>query len=284
MPHAHVTRARAQVLAGAHKLRELLLDGSELGAEGGLELARIARECPRLEVLSVATCALGSAGIEHLCTAGDALGVLRKLDVRRNALAAPGGAPLGRLVRHCRALETLRAGHNDLAADGMRAFAAEAGELSACTSIDVCNNSLGVEGVRALVAFLPQCPQLQKLYLEKNGINSEALAELARQPMCARLDALYLGWNGVMCVPDSREASVDGLAALLDAVRGSPRLRTLSLPYTHLSPAGIKLVLAALPEIPKLNEVDTSGNFLAGRLYDMPAVVQSCRRWGLALD
>ena len=273
-----------QALAGARNLRELLLDGSDLGAAGGLELARIVRECPRLELLSVSTCALGKEGIEHLCTAGDALGSLRKLDVRRNALAAAGGAPLGRLVRHCRALETLRAGHNDLGADGMRAFAAEAGELSACTSLDVCCNSLGVEGVRVIAGFLPQCPQLQKLYLEKNHINSDALAELARQPLCARLDALYLGWNGVMCVPDSREASVDGLAALLDTVRGSPRLRTLSLPYTDLSPAGINLVLAVLPHLPKFQQVDTSSNFLAGRLYDMPAVVQSCRRWGLALD
>jgi hypothetical protein len=284
VPHAHVTRAGAQVLDEARNLRELLLDGSELGAEGGLELARIARECPQLEVLSVATCSLGSAGIEHLCTAGDALGVLRNLDVRRNALAAVGGAPLGRLVRNCRALQTLRAGHNDLGADGMRAFAAEAGELSTCTSLDLCCNSLGVEGVCALAALSQQCPQLQKLYLEKNLINSDALMELARQPVCARLDALYLGWNGVMCVPDSREASVDGLAALLDAVRGSPRLRTLSLPYTDLSPAGIKLVLAVLPDLPKFKKVDTSGNYLAGRLYNMPAVVQSCRRWGLALD
>lgn len=284
MPHAHATRARAQVLAGAHQLRELLLDGSELGAEGGRELARIARACPRLEVLSVATCSLGSAGIEHLCTAGDALGALRKLDVRRNALAAVGGAPLGRLVRQCRALETLRAGHNDLGADGVRAFAAEAGELPTCTSLDLCCSRLGVQGVRALGAVLPQCPQLRKLYLENNLLNSDALVELARQPMCARLDALYLGWNGLMCVPDSSEASGGGLAALLDAVRGSPRLRTLSLPYTELSAAGVQLVLAVLPELPKLNKVDTAGNFLAARLRDMPAVAASCRRWGLALD
>ena len=53
-----MTRVYAQVLTGARNLRELLLDGSELGVEGGLELARIVRECPLLEVLSVATCAL----------------------------------------------------------------------------------------------------------------------------------------------------------------------------------------------------------------------------------
>lgn len=279
-----MTRVYAQVLTGARNLRELLLDGSELGVEGGLELARIVRECPRLEVLSVATCALGSAGIEHLCTAGDALRVLRKLDVRRNGLSALGGASLGRLVQHCRALEKLRAGHNDLGAEGMRAFAAEAGELSMCTSLEVSSNNLGLGGVRALADFLPQCPQLRQLDLGNNLINSDALAELARQPMCARLDVLYLGWNCLMCVPDSSDASVDGLAALLHAVRGSPRLSTLSLPYTQLSAAGVKLVLAVLPHVPKLNKVDTSGNLLAERLRDMPAVAVFCRRWGLLLD
>ena len=128
---AHVTNARVQV---NRTLRVLNLEKNELGAEGGLPLAKALASNTALTSLSVAHNELGTAGAAF----ADALRAstcLCSLDLSKNEIGADEGAALGDALRTSRCKELNLKGNR--IGRGAAQIAAALADNSSLVSLDV---------------------------------------------------------------------------------------------------------------------------------------------------
>ncbi len=191
---------------GFPRLRTLLLNREDLGADGAALLARTGAG-QHLEGLYLCDDGLGDEGVEGL--ARWELDQLRSLNLAENGIADGVGALAS--WRSTQRLEELWLCGNPIGSSGAAALAG-APLMSSLRKLDLSRCALGPEGLRALGSA--PAGALEELILSGNDVGDDGVRALAGSPAFAHLKRLALGANQI---------SNAGLEALVS----SPHLRGL---------------------------------------------------------
>ena len=117
-------------------------------------------------------------------------------------------------------------------------------------------NGFGDEGAVAFAGMLRHNRKLFRVDLGSNGIGDEgavALAHALERNTESALMLLGLSWN---------EIGDEGAAAFADTLRaGAPALETLLLSANMISDTGALGLVRALPQHPRLEDMDIDGNY-----------------------
>jgi uncharacterized protein (TIGR02996 family) len=199
---------QARVLTGARfALRSLLLNDSELGAEGAKMLAD-SPACDGLEVLGLYNNGLEGEGVAALAGSSH-LGRLTSLDLRSNRIGRNGAEALG-TARGLPALRTLLLVGNSLDPQAVAALCGPG--LTGVQELNLQHTRLTDEAIEALVAATDFCRGLRQLSLRSNKLTDASADRLAQCADLAGLVELNLNNN-------------KGIGkAGLEALRASPHL------------------------------------------------------------
>jgi len=188
-------------------LRSLDLSRNRNLGEAGAKALAETFSLPAVEALNVSVCSLGSAGIAALARC-EAMASVRALDLRGNEAGWKGAKALANGVLRPKELAF---GHNELKPKGA-ALLAGAPWFAELEALDVRFDGLKLEGARTL---LDAGEGLREIVLADNGLG-KSMKELAALPSLARLEKLDLDRNGI-----------DGEGA--NALFASPHLKVKTL-------------------------------------------------------
>ena len=279
--------ALCDALTALPRLVALDLSSNFLGPKGAAPLASAivdAGSLAQLRVLSVSSNRLGNAGVEALCAALPRLSRLAELDLAQNEVAAPGARACASMLRGFPSLSSLTLSNNPLGdagvtalsdalvaggapqlsqlrlrsvamrRAGLKAFAAALASIPLLTVLDVSGNGFGDEAARVLAGSLRHTPALTALFARGNliaesGISALADALLTATPLLEKLDLRYnrIGDPGAMALAHTFSAGLRSLTGL-------------DIASAEIRAAGARALRTALPSLPALAQVATSGN------------------------
>ena len=128
---------------------------------------------PHLERLILGNNAILGAGVTALADAIDRGQALRRcvsIDLGANAIGDEGMVAFSKASQGLPLLENLTLNDNEIALDGMAAFAAavRGGAMGSLVSLDLSSNSIGHAGLTALAEAIRSklLPQLKELYVD----------------------------------------------------------------------------------------------------------------------
>lgn len=237
----------ATALFGNDALTSLDLSRNALGPTLGRRWASAPRERP-LDWLGLAEVGLTAEGGQPLAE-GLRRGLIRKLDLRLNALGPTGVAPWNSVSANAN-LEWLDLGFNDLGDDGAIALAQGTWGNSLHT-LGLAGNRIGNRGCQAL-AGCAALDAVRDWNLSANWIGDVGLTALARSTKVRCLRSLNLANNFI---------SDAGVQTLLTQLTRTG-LTTLVLAWNHLTDVAAR-ALADCPALAELETLDLSGNRLS---------------------
>ena len=159
-------------------VREVELDGAELGDEGVKQMASSLSVCSHLTTLSLGHNCLTTQGLKSLSPLFPSFPHLQILRLWRNPLSWEGAVHLSLSLAHCLSLQELYLGETQLGSEGVR-FLSQALVKLVCLKIgSFTDNDITSEGLNHLCPALLQTNSIQRLYLDGNSLDSQGVERI----------------------------------------------------------------------------------------------------------
>lgn len=250
-------------------LSVLRLCYNELGDEGvtivASALEHNGEHHPKLSVLDIGFNDVGDSGCTAValkCVAGNYS--LQTLFLSGNNIGVSGALSLAGAIMHGSGLTNLHLTANKVGCTGMKAIASAivkcdqgvhsgVNRIVGIRQLHISHTSISSQGFASVAGMLLSNSSLQVLHLAGLGINDHDLALLSQalaQNKSVPIEVLDLSFNQITCY---------GVECLMNAIWGSPSLRSINLGSNRIQDRGAQLCAVVLTSIP-LEELDLSFN------------------------
>ena len=269
-------KVMASVLGSLTRLRELCLNGNNIGAggvnslvpalqrltqleslhlyrnnisaEGIAKLAHALGFLAQLTTLSLGGNHIGRDGIVALVPALEKLVHLKALNLNDNAIGAAGAVALAPVLGKLTKMTKLYLNRNDIGARGAKDLGSALQKLVELQIVDLYHNDIGEAGAEALLTSgLRNLKKLTRLFLGRNNIGVTGAKYLAiALENLPQLESLYLQGNHIGC---------DGIVALVPALQKLGHLKTLNLEDNAIGAAGAEALAPVLGKLIKMTKL-----------------------------
>lgn len=232
-------------------VRDIKLQGKELGNQGALHLGLLLEHTLELRRLDVRECCFQWEGIANISLSLRRLRLLEVLEVSGNDLGLRGAQYLASALGFLKGLKTLGLSGTNLGAKGVRLVSQKLRDLQGLEELMLSDNHMCDDGGEELSRSLHLCPHLRLLDLSSNSLR-DCVQQLQR-PLKHLLLLQVLKLDGNQFGDTGADVLSDTLACL-------PDLRHLDLSYTDLTSLGIKSLQVGLSSLLELRELYLEGN------------------------
>ena len=220
--------ALADGLKSCNNLQTLNLNSNNIGAEGAIALADGLKSCNNLKTLVLADSNIGDEGAVALADGLKSCSNLQTLNLSDNDISAEGIVALVDALKSCNNLQELHLSANYIGAEGALALAD--GLKSNLKSLVLTGNNIGDDGAVALADGLKSCNNLHTLDLTENNIGDKGAVALADGlKSCSNMHLLYLANNSI---------GDEGAVALADGLKSCKNLQLLGLSDNNIGDEG----------------------------------------------
>lgn len=238
--------ALAAALESSENLSEIELNGVLVGDDGAVALARVLHaqagsesQGHGIKELRLDGADIGSIGATHLAAAIQDGGPLRIMRLERNRIGPTGAAAFGKVLGSpASALSQLWLGGNGIGAEGARMIATGLGQNRKLRRLHLGSNDVSADGATALASALKGPTSLSELDLSNNLIGDAGAGSLAAAlEINTVMSTLFLGVNWI---------GDAGAKLFAKALQTNQRLTTLDLRFNRIGEAGESAIAAAI--------------------------------------
>ena len=211
-------------------IKNLDLQGNNIGSEGAVALADGLKSCNNLQTLNLYSNNIGAKGAIALADGLKSCNNLQELHLSNNYFGAEGTVALADGLKSCYNLQALNFSDNDISAEGIVALVDALKSCNNLQELQLSNNYFGAEGAAALADGLKFCNNLQTLLLTDNNIGDEGAVALAGGlKSCSNLQTLSLSYNNI---------GDEGAIGLADGLKFCNNIQTLYLSNNSIGDKG----------------------------------------------
>ena len=233
-------------------LRQLRLDGNNIGYAGAASLAEAMKVNKTLTQLVLWNNDIGAAGAASLAEAIKFNTTLTQLHLDRNNIGDAGAAFLAEAMKVNRTLTKLPLLNNNIGAAGAASLAEALKVNTKLTNLTMSRNNIGAVGAASLAEAMKVNTTLTQLSLSNNNIGDAGVASLAdAMKVNKTLAHLNLFYNNV---------GDAGAASLAEAVKVNTTLTQLDLFDNYVGDAGAASLAEAMKVNTTLTQLRLDGN------------------------
>ena len=243
------------------KIKQITVNGANLGAEGGSVFAKMLSvgTFAELEALVVTNSELGGIGVESLCASLPKS--LNTLDLGGNAAGDRCGSSACVALKRCPSLRRIGLSRNDIGVEGALKLSPSVRDHASLTEIHLDGNRVGDRGLGAIAAAVraTKAP-VEKLWVANNSNLTAACCKPLSVLLCGSETLRELDLSKAMI-------GAEGVKALFSGVMtgGSTSLETLELSGCRLRAEGAKFLGDALGKLTCLKYLGVGKNSLGDK-------------------